>query len=58
MGRIKVGENKKVAYNGRIEQIKIDFFGGTYETNQLAYELLTKEFQKRQRKINKINVNL
>lgn len=57
MGRKPTGK-VLIAYNGRIEQVKIDVFGGTYETNKLAYELLTKEYNKRQRQIAKINVNL
>lgn len=57
-GRKELFDKKRKQYRGSLEHYKIEFFGGNYETNKLAYELLTKEYNKRQRQIAKINVNL
>jgi hypothetical protein len=43
-GRPKLGSLKKIAYNGKLEPIKIEVIGGTKECNRLAYEYLTKRY--------------
>ena len=43
-GRPKLGENKRVAYNGKLEPIKIEVIGGTKECNKIAYNHLTKVY--------------
>lgn len=46
MARKKIGEEKKVAYNGRLQQYKIDALGGCKKVNALAYEYLTELYNK------------
>ncbi len=45
-GRPKLGDDKKIAYNGKLEPIKIEVIGGTKKCNQIAYEHLTSVYNK------------
>jgi hypothetical protein len=47
-GRPKLGSLKKIAYNGKLEPIKIEVIGGTKECNRLAYDHLTSVYNKLQ----------
>jgi hypothetical protein len=46
-GRPPAGEELRKAYNGKLEQYKIDKLGGTKMCNQMAYDYLTKKYNER-----------
>jgi hypothetical protein len=43
-GRPKLGENKRAAYNGKLEPFKIEVIGGTKKCNKIAYDHLTSVY--------------
>ena len=45
-GRPKLGEDKRIAYNGKLEPIKIEVIGGIKKCNRIAYEHLTSVYNK------------
>jgi len=45
-GRPKLGKDKRIAYNGKLEPIKIEVIGGTKECNRIAYDYLTSVYNK------------
>jgi hypothetical protein len=45
-GRPKKGIEKREPYNGKLEKYKIEVIGGTKKCNQIAYEHLTRVYNK------------